>query len=207
MQHPESRNELLAILENDQREVRACSKAYKRAPKTAVTRDIKQQLMLHSQERTKRMLQILDEIGAPTTGNVGADGSQAISVLALHSQLSVMKEVLDLFEKSYEKDPGSVYLGAIPSLADRILVIERRRQRFGTQWMLGADGKFFLPPVEDFEHLNQRRAVYGLGKSRHPIDLTNGVPEYEPPRLETLESDQRPPTDQEYKDFVYGSLD
>lgn len=207
MKYPELRKELLAMLKEDQRKVRACSKAYRRAPRAASTYDIRDQFILSSQERIKRALEILDEIGAPTVENIGADGSQAISVLALHSRLSVMKKVLSSFEENYAKDSGSVYFEAIPSLADRILIIERKRQRFGTQWMLGADGKFFLPSVEDFEHMNERRAVHGLGKSKHPIDLTFGVPKHGPPRPETQESDQRWPTNQEYQDFVHDSLD
>ncbi len=195
------------MLEQDQREVRECSKAYKRAPTTATTRDFKEQLVLHSQRRTQRMLQILEEIGKPTMKNVGADGSQAISVIALHSRLSVMKKVLASFEESYARDRHSVYFEAIPSLTDNILVIERKKQRFGTQWLLGADGNFFLPTVEDFEHLNQRRAVHGLGKSRHPIDLTYGVPEHEPPRPETQARDQRSPTNEEYYNNLSRALD
>jgi hypothetical protein len=207
MRYPRFRIELLSMLEEDQQEVRACSKKYRRGPRTVSTYDVRDRFIIRSQERVKRTEEILDEIGAPTIENVGADGSQAISVLALHARLSDMKKILASFEASYKKGPASVYHEAIPSLTDRILLIERKKQRFGTQWMLGADGKFFLPPVEDFEHLSQRRAAHGLGKSMHPIDLTDGVPEHEPPRPETRASDQRPPTEREYQDFVYGSLD
>jgi ATP phosphoribosyltransferase len=62
-----------------------------------------EQLVLHIQERTKRMLEILDEIGAPTIENIDADGSQAVSVLALHSRLTVMKKVLAVLEQSYAR--------------------------------------------------------------------------------------------------------
>jgi len=207
MQYPHYREELLAMLATDQQEVRACSKAYRRAPSAPATCDLRDEFVQHSQERVARALKILDEIGAPTVHNIGADGSQALSVLALHARISTMRVVLRAFEASFRDDPSSVYYEAIPSLTDRILVAERRPQRFGTQWMLGADGNFFLPPVEDFQRLNRRRASYGLGKSKHPIDLTDGIPANEPPRLDTRESDQRLPTEQEYHDFVYGTLD
>jgi hypothetical protein len=114
---------------------------------------------------------------------------------------------LQLFKQSYNKNPGSVYNEAIPSLEDRVLIIEGKKQKFGTQWMLGKDGKFFLLPVEDFPNMNKRRAIYGMGKSRHPLDLTDGVPEKEPFRPYTKETDQRAPTKEEYEDYVYGSLD
>ncbi len=205
MQYPELRKELLAMLEEDQREVRTCSKAYRREPKAASTYKIIDWFVARTQKRIERVLQILGEI-TPTIGNIGADGSQAISALGLHSRLSVMKVILVSFEVSYRDDPYSVYHEAIPSLTDRILIIEGKKQRFGTQWMLGADREFFLPPVEDFANMNERRAVYGLSKSTHPIDLTHGVPRQKPSRPETQRSDQRSPTSQEYQDFVYGSL-
>lgn len=207
MRYPRHYEELLAMLEADQREVRACAKAYKHAPHAAATYDIRDQFIVHSQYRVKRVLEILDEIGEPTVDNIGTDGSQAVSVLALHGKLSIMKRILRAFEASHKRNPTNVYYEAIPSLTDRILIIETRRQRFGTQWMLGADGKFFLPPVQDFEHMNERRAAHGLGKSKHPIDLTYSVPKIDPPRPDTQASDQRSPTDQEYQDFVYDSLD
>ncbi len=152
------------------------------------------------------MLAILEEIGEPTIDNIGADGSQAISVLALHSRLSIMKRVLRAFEACYDQDPASVYHEAIPSLTDRVLIIERKEQHFGTQWMLGADGKFFLPTVEDFARMNQRRAAHGLGKAKHPVDLTYGVPKRKPSRPDTHERDQRPPTQEEYDAYIRGSL-
>lgn len=207
MHYPKYRHELLRMLEEDQQEIRQCSKAYRRGPRSAETYALRDQFVISSNRRLSRVLEILGDIKGPTIGNVGADGSQAISVFALHARLSQMKTILSSFERSYRKDPDSVYYESIPSLTDRILIIERKKQRFGTQWMLGADGKFFLPIVEDFARMNDRRAAYGLGKSKHPIDLTNGIPKHEPPRPETQRGDQRAPTEQEYEDFAYDSLD
>lgn len=198
---------MLELLAEDQQEVRAYSKLSKAHTDATTISDARWRLLHHSQERAKRMLEILETISAPTIENVGADGSQAISVIALHSRLSVMKEVLSSFEKSHRRDHDSVYYEAIPSLIDRISIFERRRQKFGTQWMLGADGRFFLPPVETFERMNERRVAHGLGKSKRPVDLTYGGPRRGSSRPETRSSDQRPLTNDEYGDYVYGRLD
>jgi hypothetical protein len=207
MQYPSIREELLTLLAADQGEVREYATLYRSAPYAADMWDLRERFLLRSRERAKRIQEILDEIGTPTIANVGADGSQAISVLALHAQLSDMKRVLRSFRESYQKDPYSVYHEAIPSLTDRVLIIQRKQQRFGTQWILGSDGKFFLAPVRDFAHMNERRAKYGLGISTYPVDLTHGSPEQQLPRLRTRKRDQRPLTEQQYQDFVYGSLD
>src|SRR5689334_14107848 len=112
MRYPNYRSELLSMLEEDQREVRSYSRMYRRARKATDTQDMRDRLVLRSAKRAKRMLEILSRIGAPSIENVGADGSQAISVLALHARLSVMKEVLVLYEESWARDRGSVYFEA-----------------------------------------------------------------------------------------------
>ena len=198
---------MLAILEEDQREARTSSRKYMHAPRSDVARKARATFTLHSQQRAVRVLELLDVIGGePTLENIGADGSQAVSVIALHSRLSVMRKILKAFEASYKKDPASVYYEAIPSLLDRVLIFERKKQKFGTQWMFGTDGKFFLPPVADFSRMNKRRAAHGLNVARHPRDLSYGIPKGPPPP-ETRASDQRVPTEAEYTEYVLDRLD
>ncbi len=83
-------------------------------------------------------------------------------MLALHSYLDEMKKVLAAYQKVYKRNPDDVNKESIPSLTDRIMVLEQRTQLFGNNWMLDKKGKYFLVPVKDFEHMNQRRAKYGL---------------------------------------------
>src|SRR5262245_30146548 len=122
MQYPQYRQELLAMLAADQQELRACSKACRHLPQGEAMH-IRQRFAVHSRKRSERALEILGRVGAPTIDNVGADGSQAISVLALHARLMTMKTVLRAFKGSHRKNPSSVYYEAIPSLTDRILII------------------------------------------------------------------------------------
>ncbi|HVI60636.1 MAG TPA: hypothetical protein VM535_00595, partial [Candidatus Saccharimonadales bacterium] len=104
------------MLDEDQREVRACSKTTRQSPKGVDVSDVWERFRAKAKKRADRMIEILNIIGAPTIENVGKDGSQAISVLALHTSLDTMKEVLKSFEDSYKNDPKSVYNEAIPSL-------------------------------------------------------------------------------------------
>ncbi len=206
MAYPHYRDKLVAMLGQDQREVRAHARAYKHSPKSPDIITSRKQLNERCLQRAKRMLKILDEIGAPTIDNIGTDGAQAMSVIALHSKYSIMKQVLAAFEASYRNDPASVYLEVIPSLTDRVLLLERKKQRFGSQWLMGVDGKFFLYPVADFKYMNERRTQYGLDKARHPRDLTYGIPKGPLPP-ETQESDQRQPTQEEYDDQMSEAFD
>lgn len=207
MQYPQYRKELLQLLKIDQREVRRCAQAYKIDPYSSETANLRIQFTASAKKRLEQALVLLNVIGYPTIAAVGSDGSQALSVLALHGRLDQMKKVLVLYEQCERASPGCTHPEALPSLVDRVRICEGRRQVFATQWMLGADGRFFLPPVEDFAKLNERRATHGLPPSRHPVSLAGGVPAHDIPRQMTQETDQRQPTVQEFEDFAHGSVD
>ncbi len=194
------------MLEQDQRKVRAQSHAWKCSPNSPKVVASGKRLVRRCLRRAERMLEILSEIGTPTIDTIGEDGSEAMAVLALHSKYSIMKKVLAAFEAAYKQYPAHTYRQVIPALTDRILILERKKQRFGSQWLMGADDTFFLYPVGDFKHMNERRAQYGLDKARHPRDLTYGIPKGPLPPY-TQESDQREPTPEEYDDYVSEALD
>lgn len=93
------------MLAQDQREVRALAKAYKRSPKSTDLTARTKRLCVRSLKRTNRTVVILDAIGSPTIEKIGADGAEAMSVIALHSKYSVMKKVLRAFQSIYKKEP------------------------------------------------------------------------------------------------------
>jgi hypothetical protein len=206
MLFPHYRDELIALLEQDQYEVQAHSKLCKDTRNAEVISASRKRLTEACLHRVHRALAILNEIGEPTIENIDKDGSEAMAVLALHSKYSIMKIVLTALEASYKKNPAGVYAAVIPALTDRVLILERKKQRFGSQWLMDAEGNFFFYPVEDYAHMNKRRAAYGLEKARHPRDLTYGIPNGPPPP-ETQESDQRQPTPEEYDNQVSEMLD
>lgn len=197
VRYPAFRKELLALLHEDQAEVR----------QAALHHGSPQDFNTAARNRMRRVYEILAAIKEPSVENVGTDGSQAISVIALHAKLADMKHILKQFSVCYAKNPKSVYAEAIPSLTDRVQVLEGNRQIFGTQWYLGEDDNFYLFPVENFKEMNTRRSVHGLGKSHRAISLAS--PDAKKPRanrVDTIESDQREPTSYEYKRFTEGQI-
>lgn len=87
-------------------------------------------------------------------------------------------------------------------MTDLALLLERKPQRFGTQWLFDEHKWPFLPTVEDFEHVNERRAAYGLGPLRWPKSLA--ISESEQPWLTRPLSElvMRDPTEDEYKQLI-----
>lgn len=157
--------------------------------------------------QSKRMLEILHTIGRPTLRNIGTDAAQAVSILALHDSLDVLRSVLDIFIDCYEKDKTDAYYQAIPSMTDRVRILERKPQVFGTQWEFDKHNYPFLPTVEDFEHVNDRREAYGIEPLRWPKSLA--IPEDRQPWLKKPLSGSvmRDITDEEFQQKYQNYLD
>lgn len=202
---PKFRDELLAMLDQDQKEVRAQARFVRawsaNSGSESVVRRKRIQLSKNCRARADRMLRILEVIEAPTIDKIGVDASQAVSVVALHSSLSIMKKVLAIFAEYYQKDRANIYYQAIPSLTDRIMILEGKKQSFGTQWLPDKNGNWFLYPVEDFARMNERRAAYGLGGATQPRDLSLEDAKQPWIAIAAKESDQQQPTKEDYGEY------
>lgn len=198
---PSIKQELIKLDEEDQTEVRGQYQALKNATTYKEKKKQSDLIAIHCHTRARRMLEILDEIKVPTIENVGLEGSKAISLLALHSYLEVMKSTLDIYEKIYRKDPNNIYGQAIPPLIDRILILENRLQLFGTNWSSDKYGKLFLIPVREFSTMNVRRSQFGLGPTKRPVILSLGATNYPLGKGNARASDQKELTDEEYEEY------
>lgn len=115
---------------------------------------------------TSRLKQIVSSYGWPTIALVGIQASQAAALILVHSpdhdfQRRLIPELQKLVEQ--KKIAGS----DIATLIDKTLVAEGKPQRFGTQFSWKNNGPMVMNPVEDPEHLDQRRKIYLLP----PMDL------------------------------------
>ena len=201
MRYPSQSQELLKLLHTDQAESKATAKLYFHANKATYAAE-RAELKQRVHERAQRMLAILDEIGEPSIGNIGSEAAQAVSILATHTGSETLKKVLDLFNALYERAKEDCYYQAIPAMTDWWLLQQRKPQRFGTQWLFDDSKQPFLPTVEGFAHVNERRAVYGIEPLRWPKSLA--IPESEQPWLKRPLSElvMRDMTDAEYAELM-----
>lgn len=125
-----------------------------------------------------------------------------MSVLATHGSLTASKQVLGAFSRLYNFDKGTVRFQSIPAMTDWICVLERRPQVFGTIWLFDQRKYPFLPTVEDFEHINERRVEFNIEPLHWPKSLA--IPESQQPWLrEPLDNhNMREPSDKEYEKFA-----
>lgn len=189
-------DELRRMFEADQTEKKALAKRVFQGEGADYSMEQKE-LADKTARRSARLLEILDEIVEPSLTNIGDEGALTVSVLATHD-MSILKRVLDAFNKLYESDKANCRYQSIPAMTDAYLMSQRKPQRFGTQWFFDDQNYPFLYLVEDFENVNQRRAEYGIEPLRWPKSLA--IPESQQPWLSRPLSEliMRMPTGEEF---------
>lgn len=115
---------------------------------------------------TAAMKEIIAQIGWPTISKVGKDAAEAAWLLVQHAdqEPGFQKECIALMEREPDTE---VEKSLIAYLDDRIRVNTDQLQRYGTQFReeYDEDGKVikYEPlPIEDLEHVNERRLSMGL---------------------------------------------
>lgn len=102
---------------------------------------------------------IIREHGWPGESLVGTRASTAAWTIIEHANLGVQR--LYAGEMIRAADDRELSWALLATTIDRMLIREGKRQRYGTQFAL-REGKWLPEPVEDAEHVDERRAAVGL---------------------------------------------
>lgn len=108
-----------------------------------------------------RMRQIILQHGSPGKSLVGENGANCAWLLVQHADTDrdFQKRCLELMKQSAS---GEVLLSNIAYLTDRIRVGDNQPQVYGTQFRTDPSGSLGPHPIEDEEHVDERRALVGL---------------------------------------------
>jgi len=109
---------------------------------------------------------VIEERGWPLQSEVGEDAARDAWLLAQHADRdrTFQQEVLRLMEQAVVDGEAS---GAdFAYLTDRVRIGLGELQVYGTQITMGVNGEPEPFPIEDAEHVDERRAVVGL----QPLD-------------------------------------
>ena len=165
--HPQLRSALLAMLERDQ------------AVRGRINSEGESPELLEEESRidwrnTAQLRQILDEFGWPTQSMVGKDGARAAWLLAMHADhdTKFQRRCLDLMRAALKHDEVSAL--HVAYLTDRVRTRERKPQVYGTQSGV-IDGVRMYFPIEDLEHVDERRAEVGLPPLGEYRELPNSL--------------------------------
>lgn len=105
---------------------------------------------------------IIAETGWPSSGQVGPQAAAAAWSIVLHAvaQPDFQRRCLALLWQ--EADAGRVPPRQAAILEDRVRVFEGREQLYGTQVDWAEDGSIVPLPIEDADHVEERRDAVGL---------------------------------------------
>jgi len=159
------RRELLKMEEEDQR-YRKEAQEIDNATFAPEEKKKRREALMEKQAETdgrnmKRLTEIIEQYGWPGKSLVGKDGSLTAFLIVQHGGLEDQKKYFPLLKEAVGK--GEAEPAHAAYLEDRILMLEGKKQIYGTQLRRDeATQKLELWPVEDEEHLDARRATLGL---------------------------------------------
>jgi hypothetical protein len=112
-------------------------------------------------ENTQRMKEIVEHMGWPTRSKVGSHASQMAWLLVQHADhdRAFQQTCLALMKA---QAAGEVSPANIAYLEDRVRVAEGRPQIYGTQFYVDEAGNVGPRPIEDPDHVDERRQAVGL---------------------------------------------
>jgi hypothetical protein len=81
-------------------------------------------------------------------------------LLVQHADSAFMAQCLPLMERAVTA--GQAFGKDYVYLLDRVRMQQGKPQVYGTQFTFAADGQLVLHPIEDAEHVDERRRAIGL---------------------------------------------
>jgi hypothetical protein len=105
---------------------------------------------------------ILDTRGWLSASLIGAQGNTTLFLVIQHADLAIQEKYLPMMRDAVQK--GNANAGNLALLEDRVALRKGNRQIYGSQ--IGQDaetGTYYVSPLEDPDHVDQRREKVGLG--------------------------------------------
>ncbi|MBL9187279.1 MAG: hypothetical protein JNK23_07365 [Opitutaceae bacterium] len=156
------RTELRAILDADQRGRQQIAEIEKQFGRDSVPmRELWKKIEEADRANLAKVTAILDSRGWLGPEVVGSDGSSALFLVIQHANPETQRKYLPMM-RAAAKD-GRAQASSLALLEDRVALGEGRRQTFGSQ--IGTDAKtgaYYVLPLEDPDHVDERRASVGL---------------------------------------------
>ncbi|MCW3465057.1 DUF6624 domain-containing protein [Chitinophaga nivalis] len=104
---------------------------------------------------------ILDQYGWPGPSVIGIRGSTTLFLVIQHAPLRIQQQYLPMMRDAVKKQQASP--ADLALLEDRVSLGEGRKQIYGSQISLNKKtGKYFVCPLEDPDHVDERREEAGL---------------------------------------------
>lgn len=103
---------------------------------------------------------ILEEYGWVHQDIVGKKGSGALFLVIQHADLPIQEKYLPVLRDAVKS--GAARKDDLALLEDRVLMRQGKKQVYGSQVVKGPNGNWVVHPIEDPEHVDERRLEIGL---------------------------------------------
>jgi len=121
--------------------------------------DLRLKVLAQDIENTAFLKKLIEKNGWPKITEVGEEAALAAWFIAQHSpDKAFRKHCLELMQEM----PQEVGPQNLARTIDRVRIDEGQKQYFGTHFMKSEDGNWIPMPIEDAEHVEERRVEYGL---------------------------------------------
>lgn len=121
--------------------------------------ELRLKVLAQDTENTAFLKGILKSSGWPKTSEVGKETAMAAWLIVQHSpDKAFRRHCLELMQEV----PNEVEPQNLARTIDRVRIEEGQKQYFGTHFMKDEDGSWIPMPIEDEEHVEERRTKYGL---------------------------------------------
>lgn len=119
--------------------------------------------LIHQQDslNEKEIVNLIEKYGWLGIDRVGEEANQSLWLVIQHAPLEIQEKYLPLLKKSVSE--GNSQGWHLAYLEDRILMRNEKNQIYGTQSLYDKEAKVFkIYPIEDVEHVNERREKLGM---------------------------------------------
>lgn len=123
------------------------------------TEEFRLQVLARDNDNTAFLKELVETSGWPTISEVGKEVAMASWLIAQHTpEKTFLRHCLELMLES----PDEVEPQNLARTIDRVRIYGGHKQWFGTHFTKSEDGSFAPMPIEDAEHVDERRARWGL---------------------------------------------
>lgn len=157
------RDTLLAILDRDQKWRQQLKEVEKNhGHDSEEMQALWKTISYHDSINLLKISAILDEKGWVGPDKIGGQANQALFLVIQHSNLVTQQKYLPMMREAVKNKNASG--SSLALLEDRVALGEGRKQVYGSQIGRNKEsGKYYVLPLEDPDHVDERRAAVGLG--------------------------------------------
>lgn len=119
------------------------------------------QMKAHDSVNTIKVTALLDQYGWLGQDVLGYDGNRTLFLVIQHSNLALMQKYLPMMQTAVAD--GKARASDLALMEDRTALYESRKQLYGSQLTHDSlTNTFYVLPLEDPEHVDERRAKMNL---------------------------------------------